>query len=65
MPTKSCACADLEGVWPGRLMTGYDDLREVADKLMQRGLSEAVLHNVFIGNYARIVKAAMAGAAAA
>lgn len=56
---------DLEGVWPGRLMTGYDDLREVADKLMQRGLSEAVLHNVFIGNYARIVKAAMAGAAAA
>ena len=29
---------------------------------MQCGLSEADLQNVFIGNYARIVKAAMNGA---
>jgi membrane dipeptidase len=56
---------DLEGVWPGRLMTGYEDLQEVAENLMKRGLAEAVLQNVFIGNYARIVKAAMAGAAPA
>lgn len=54
---------DLEGVWPGRLMTGYGDLREVADNLGKRGLSETVLNNVFIGNYARIVKLAMNGAA--
>lgn len=56
---------DLEGVWPNRLMTSYDDLREVADDLVKRGLDEATLHKVFIGNYARIVKQAMHGAAKA
>jgi membrane dipeptidase len=53
---------DMEGVWPSRLMTGYDDLREVANKLAQRGLSETQLSNVFLGNYARIVQHAMNGA---
>lgn len=54
---------DMEGVWPGRLMTSYDDLREVADKLVKRGITESQLQGIFIGNYARVVKAAMRGAA--
>jgi microsomal dipeptidase-like Zn-dependent dipeptidase len=40
-------------------MTSYDDLREVADNLAKRGLSEAQLNGVFIGNYANIVKTNM------
>jgi len=54
---------DMEGAGSGPILSNYGDLRDVADKLVQRGLSEAALHNVFIGNYARIVKAAMNGAA--
>jgi membrane dipeptidase len=54
---------DMEGVWPGRLMTSYDDLREVADNLVKRGITESQLQDIFIGNYARVVKAAMRGAA--
>ena len=50
---------DLEGTWPGRIMTSYADLREVAENLAKRGLSEAELNGVFIGNYANIVKSNM------
>jgi len=50
---------DIEGVWPNRMLNDYADLRDVADNLARRGLPEATLHNIFIGNYARIVKAAM------
>jgi membrane dipeptidase len=53
---------DMEGVWPARLMTSYADLAEVANDLVRRGLSEAVLQGVLIGNYARVVKQAMNGA---
>mgnify|MGYP003504321875 CR=1 FL=1 len=49
---------DMEGAGPGAILSNYVDLREVADKLVQRSLTEATLHSVFIGNYARIVKAA-------
>lgn len=52
---------DMEGVWPGRMMNDYADLRDVIDNLGKRGISDAILHGVFIGNYARIVKAAMNG----
>jgi membrane dipeptidase len=55
---------DLEGTWPGRLMTSYADLRDVADNLVKRGMSEAELNGVFIGNYANIVKKTMRSAAA-
>lgn len=54
---------DMEGVWPNRMMNDYDDLRDVIDNLLKRGVRENVLHDVFIGNYARIVKQAMNGAA--
>ncbi|MDB5948035.1 MAG: Membrane dipeptidase [Ramlibacter sp.] len=56
---------DMEGVWPGRMMNDYSDLRDVVDNLVKRGLPEAMLHGIFIGNYTRIVKQAMAGAATA
>ena len=55
---------DMEGAGPGPILSNYVDLREVADQLVRRGLPEAAVHDVFIGNYARLVKAAMTGAAA-
>jgi len=54
---------DMEGAGPGPILANYVDLREVADNLVKRGVSETILDNIFIGNYARIVKAAMTGAA--
>lgn len=56
---------DMEGVWPNRMLNDYADLRDVIDNLGKRGIGDAVLNNIFIGNYARIVKSAMAGAKAA
>ena len=53
---------DMEGVWPNRMMNDYTDLRDVVDNLQKRGLSDATLENVFVGNYARIVKKAMSAA---
>ena len=53
---------DMEGAGPGPILSNYVDLREVADNLGKRGLPEATLNNIFIGNYARIVKLAMNGA---
>ena len=54
---------DMEGAGAGPVLHNYVDLREVADRLVQRGIAESTLDNIFIGNYARIVKAAMRGAA--
>ena len=56
---------DMEGAGPGPILSNYVDLREVADNLAKRGLAESTLNDIFIGNYARIVKAAMNGAAKA
>lgn len=50
---------DMEGVWPNRMMNDYTDLRDVVDNLARRGIDQATLDGIFIGNYARIVKAAM------
>ncbi len=50
---------DMEGAGPGPILSNYVDLRDVADNLVKRGMDEAQLQGVFIGNYARIVKAAM------
>jgi membrane dipeptidase len=51
---------DLEGVYPGRLMTGYDDLRAVVDNLLKRGISEELLRGIFFDNYARVLRASLA-----
>ncbi|MBC7482305.1 MAG: membrane dipeptidase [Rhizobacter sp.] len=55
---------DMEGAGPGPILSNYVDLRDVADNLLQRGLAESTLHDIFIGNYARIARQAMQGAAA-
>ena len=54
---------DMEGAGPGPILSNYVDLRDVADNLVRRGIPEAVLHGIFIGNYARIVRRAMEQAA--
>lgn len=54
---------DMEGTGAGPILSDYVDLRAVAEQLGRRGLDEATLHGIFIGNYARIVKQAMRGAA--
>jgi membrane dipeptidase len=51
---------DLEGVYPGRLMTGYDGLKAVVDDLLKRGISEAILRGIFFDNYARVLRASLA-----
>lgn len=53
---------DMEGAGPGPILSDYVDMRQVADNLAKRGLPDATLHGIFIGNYARIVKQAMNGA---
>lgn len=53
---------DMAGAGPNPVLRTYVDLREVADQLVQRGLGEAVLQNIFIGNYARVLRAAMQSA---
>lgn len=50
---------DMDGAGSNPVLAGYADLRRVADRLAQRGMSPAVLHDVCIGNYARVLKKAM------
>jgi membrane dipeptidase len=54
---------DMEGAGRDPVMSHYTELREVVERLAKRGLSEAALNNICIGNYARVVKQAMNGAA--
>jgi membrane dipeptidase len=54
---------DMEGVWPSRVMNDYSDLRDVAENLAKRGISESLLQGVLAGNYARVVQSAMASRA--
>jgi membrane dipeptidase len=54
---------DMEGAGSNPVMSEYSELREVVEKLAKRGLSEAALNDICIGNYARVVKQAMNGAA--
>jgi membrane dipeptidase len=53
---------DMDGAGPDAIMSEYADLRDVANNLVKRGLSEAALQNICIGNYARALKQAMNGA---
>jgi membrane dipeptidase len=59
-PAHGAFGTDLEGVYPGRLMTGYDDLRAVVDNLLKRGISEELLRGIFFDNYARVLRASLA-----
>ena len=53
---------DMEGTGSNPILDDYKDLREVADRLVQLGLPQATLQDIFIGNYARLLKQAMQGA---
>jgi len=61
-PEHVCFGTDMEGAGLNPILSDYDDLRHVADDLARRGLPDAVLHGILIGNYARVVKASMAQA---
>lgn len=50
---------DMDGAGKDPVLSEYHDLRRVADRLAQRNWSDAVLHDVCIGNYARVLKQAM------
>ena len=51
---------DMDGAGKDPVLSQYGDLRQVADRLAQRNWSDATLHDVCIGNYARVLKTAMA-----
>lgn len=51
---------DMEGAGRDPVLSDYAGLREVAEHLARRGLPETVLQDVCIGNYARVLKQAMA-----
>ena len=53
---------DMEGAGSNPILDDYKDLREVANRLVQLGLPQAALQDIFIGNYARLLKQAMQGA---
>jgi membrane dipeptidase len=62
-PEHAAFGTDMEGAGTRPILSNYVDLREVADNLGKRGLSESVIDGIFVGNYARIVKQAMNSAA--
>ena len=52
------------GALAGSPVATFADLRRVVDHLARRGVSDADLHAIAIGNYARVLGQAMAGAKA-
>lgn len=51
---------DMSGAGPDPVLASYADVREVVNHLVRRGMPEAVLQDICMGNYARVLKAAMA-----
>ncbi|VTU30142.1 Membrane dipeptidase (Peptidase family M19) [Variovorax sp. SRS16] len=50
---------DMEGAGTDAVFKRYVDLRAVADSLARRNIPASVLHDVCIGNYARVLKKAI------
>lgn len=51
---------DMDGLGPFTLFTNhYDDLRRTSDYLASRSISEKTLEKISIGNYARLLRAAL------
>jgi microsomal dipeptidase-like Zn-dependent dipeptidase len=50
---------DMDGVGKDPVFSQYSELRQVAESLAQRNWPDDVLHDVCIGNYARVLKKAM------
>ena len=50
---------DINGLGPFSLLTGYADLRRVVEHWQKQGVDDARIRKLAIGNYARVLKAAM------
>jgi membrane dipeptidase len=50
---------DLNGLGPFGALSGYGDLRRVVDHWQRQGVNEMRIRKLAIGNYARVLKAAM------
>jgi microsomal dipeptidase-like Zn-dependent dipeptidase len=55
---------DINGLGPFGLMSGYGDLTRVIEHWRRKGAGEARIHKLAIGNYARVLKAALRPAGA-
>lgn len=54
---------DINGLGPNALLSNYVDVRRVVDRLQAQRTPEPRIRKLAIGNYARVLKAAMAGGA--
>ena len=54
---------DFNGLGPNALLSSYAGVRRVVELWQAQGMPEARVRKLAIGNYARVLKAAMAGAA--
>lgn len=52
---------DIEGVGPNWTVNSYADVRKVIDRLQEMKLPDSVVERVAYANYARVLKAALAG----
>jgi membrane dipeptidase len=50
---------DLNGLGPNCLLSGYGDLRRIVDHWQRQGIEEGRMRKLAIGNYARVLKAAL------
>jgi membrane dipeptidase len=50
---------DINGLGPFSIMSGYGDLRRVVEHWQSRGVAEARIRKLAIGNYARVLTAAL------
>ena len=50
---------DLNGLGPYNVLSGYGDLRRIVDRWQRQGIDEKRIRKFAIGNYARVLKAAL------
>ena len=50
---------DINGLGPFSAVSGYADLRRITDHWQRQGVSETPIRKLAIGNYARVLKAAL------
>lgn len=50
---------DINGLGPFSVLSGYGDVRRVAEHWQRRGIADARIRKLAIGNYARVLKAAL------
>ncbi len=50
---------DINGLGPFSVLTGYGDVRRMVEHWQRRGIADARIRKLAIGNYARVLKAAL------